>query len=208
MNKTLNDLLIIFGRYPEPGKTKTRLISALGPAGAADLQRRLTEDIFRTAVSSASKNDFDIQFCFEGGDSTKIKKWLGPDVSCQPQTEGDIGGRMSSALNDAFGNGRKRVVLIGTDIQEIKESDIKDAFTALAKHNLVLGPSADGGYWLVGLKEPADIFNGIMWSTEKVLLQTTAIADKKGLDYCLLDTKTDIDTIEDLEKIYPDKTKN
>ena len=79
------DRVIILGRYPIPGQTKTRLIPALGPTGAADLQRRLTEKTLATAKAFALKRGSDVEFLFEGGNVRKMRCWLGAEVSFCPQ---------------------------------------------------------------------------------------------------------------------------
>jgi uncharacterized protein len=200
------DLLIIFGRYPIPGKTKTRLIPTLGPAGAAELQRRLTEKTLETAKAFAFPLRIDVGVCFEGGSDQKMRRWLGSGVSFSPQVKGDLGVRMSSAFFDAFRGGARRVVLLGTDIPELKANNLRHAFDALAENDLVIGPSTDGGYWLIGLNRPAPLFEGINWGTGAVLGQTLSLADEQGLRAKELDVLTDIDTAEDLKQLPPEWT--
>ena len=198
------DRLIIFGRYPVPGKTKTRLIPALGPAGAANLQRLLTEKTFLTAKDFAAKNSITVECCFEGGTQKKICRWLGSIPLISFQLEGDLGQRMRSALFDALRKGNKRVVLLGTDIPGVSTEILKEAFGALLKHDIVLGPSTDGGYWLMGLKQPTDLFQDIGWGTGKVLEQTLARIRGKGLKVRLLKPLPDMDTPADLKKWRPE----
>ncbi|MCD6295628.1 MAG: hypothetical protein J7M30_00570 [Deltaproteobacteria bacterium] len=78
--------LIVFGRYPVPGRVKTRLIPAIGPAGAADLQRWLTEKTLETAKAFAFPRGIDVEVCFEGGTKQKMRRWLGSGVSLSRQT--------------------------------------------------------------------------------------------------------------------------
>ena len=206
MEKTFSrDKLIIFGRYPVPGKTKTRLISVLGPVGAANLQRHLTEQIFLTAIQFATRCNTTIQCCFEGGSHQKIRRWLGPIPILSFQQAGDLGRRMRSALFDALKEGNKRVVLLGTDITGLNIQILKNAFDALLHHDIVLGPSTDGGYWLMGLKRPIDLFQNIDWSTPMVLDQTLAQARHMGLTVHLLKFLSDMDTPEDLRRWRPDE---
>ena len=201
MQKTsAGDRLIIFGRYPVPGKTKTRLIPALGRAGAANLQRRLTEKTFLTAKNFTAKNNITIECCFEGGTKKKVRRWLGPIPHISFQHEGNLGQRMCSALFSTCRAGNKRVVLVGTDIPGLSTKIFKEAFDALLKHDIVLGPSTDGGYWLIGLKRPIDLFQNIDWSTPRVLKQTLTQARLMGLAVYLLEFLSDVDTLEDLGK--------
>ena len=197
------DRLIIFGRYPVPGKTKTRLIPALGPAGAADLQRLLTEKTLETAMSLASSGNLEVEVCFEGGSTPKMRRWLGPAALFSRQEPGDLGQRMHAAFLHAFENGCRRVLLVGTDIPGLRAEHMKLAFDALSENDLVIGPSADGGYWLVGLKRPASLFRGIDWGTGSVLGQTTELAEAQDLTIYKLDPLTDMDRVEDLKQLLP-----
>ena len=194
--------LIIFGRYPVVGRTKTRLIPALGPAGAAALQKRLTEQTVATACRYGLQNGVRLVLCHEGGDRHQFERWLGKGkLDYTKQAAGDIGRRMFAAIQQAFDQGARRIVLIGTDIPGITGKLLDQAFASLGDHDLVLGPSTDGGYWLVGMKKPVDIFGGIAWSQADVLEKTLKIARKKRLKTDLLDPLTDLDTPADLDHL-------
>jgi rSAM/selenodomain-associated transferase 1 len=195
--------LIIFGRYPVPGRAKTRLIPALGPAGAADLQRRLTEDILQTARRFASPSEISVEICFEGGSKQKMRRWLGSGPILSRQIPGNLGQRMQAAFLDAFQRGADRVVLLGTDIPQIRTDHLEQSFNALTESDLVIGPSTDGGYWLIGMKHPIDLFEGIKWSTDAVFGQTLALAKEQGLRVKTLSPLRDIDTTEDLKQVLP-----
>jgi len=199
-----NDRLIIFGRYPVPGRVKTRLIPAIGPAGAADLQRWLTEKTLATAKAFALPRWIDVEVCFEGGNEQKMRRWLGSGCSLSRQAPGDLGMRMYAAFLAAFQNGCRRVILIGTDIPELKTDHLGQAFGALTENDLVIGPSRDGGYWLIGLIRPAHLFEGINWGTGAVLGQTLDLANEQGFRVKELDVLTDIDTAEDLKQLLPE----
>jgi len=199
-----SDRLIVFGRYPVPGRTKTRLIPDLGPAGAAELQKQLTEKIFRTAKAFASKQKLEMQVCYESGSGKKIRRWLGTGAHFSMQKPGDLGARMEAAFHDAFQGGCRRVVLVGTDVPESTVRHLEEAFDALKEKDLVLGPSADGGYWLVGLKGSAPIFRNMPWGTPEVFGKTLSVARHQALSIHCLDPIGDVDTPEDLEKRLPE----
>ncbi len=206
MNKgqySSRDRLIIFGRYPVPGRTKTRLIPALGPAGAADLQRRLTENILETVRRFARPREIGVEICFEGDSKQKMRQWLGSGEVLSRQVSGNLGERMQAAFLGAFQRGANRVVLLGTDIPQIRTDHLEQAFDALAENDLVIGPSTDGGYWLIGLNHPVDLFEGIQWSTDAVFGQTLALANEQKLRVKLLSSLKDIDTAEDLKQVLP-----
>jgi uncharacterized protein len=193
--------LIVFGRYPQAGATKTRLIPACGAVGAAALQKRLTERTLTIARQAMRGKRGPVVFCFGGGDEIKVRRWLGrTDMAYLPQVDGDLGRRMHLAIKQAFDRGASRVVLVGTDIPGLSEATLNQAFDAFNKYDLVLGPSTDGGYWLVGMTKPVNIFSGIAWSTTTVLARTLDLARQKGMRSYLLDPLTDLDTPADLAR--------
>lgn len=197
------DRIILFGRYPAPGRVKTRLIPALGPAGAAALQKRFTEKTLETARVLGSHPDTGIEVCMEGGTEVQVHRWLGQDVRYSPQVSGDLGDRMRAAFSRAFQEGCRRVLLLGTDIPGLTPHILAQALQALIGHDLVLGPSRDGGYWLMGLGRPCELFCGIEWGTERVLDQTRAAAKNQELKVFTLEPLTDVDTVEDLKTALP-----
>ncbi|MFO7712782.1 MAG: TIGR04283 family arsenosugar biosynthesis glycosyltransferase [Desulfosarcina sp.] len=193
--------LIVFGRYPALGRVKTRLIPALGPAGAAALQKRLVEQTIAQARRSAAQIDARLSFCHDGGTRSQIIHWLNiGDIDCMPQTSGDLGRRMFLSIRNAFRRGAERTVLIGTDIPDLKANILDQAFDQLKRNDLVLGPSTDGGYWLVGMSKPENIFDGIAWSTSTVLEKTLALARRKAMRIGLLEPLADLDTPNDLAR--------
>jgi rSAM/selenodomain-associated transferase 2/rSAM/selenodomain-associated transferase 1 len=203
---TQRDRLVVFGRYPVPGRTKTRLIPALGPTRAADLQRYLTEKTVKTAKTFAARKRVDVEVCYEGSAEARMRKWLGGGVLYSPQSVGDLGERMEEAFVHAFSRGYRKVVLFGTDVPGISERQLLEALQALEERDLVLGPSTDGGYWLMGLKKaaPADVFRGIPWGMRDVLEKTIARAKEHGMTVHLLDPLTDVDTVEELKGWMPE----
>ena len=206
MNRSPNkpfDLLIIFSRYPIPGQAKTRLISALGRVGAADLQRKLTEAILVTARKLFPHNDVGVEVRFTGGNVRRMRQWLGDDAVFLSQPQGTLGHRMDVAFDEAFRQGCRRVVLVGSDIPGVRSRHLRQAFENLGEYDLVLGPSTDGGYWLVGMNAHYDIFTGMDWGSDRVFQQTINAAKRLGLRTRTLDPLTDIDTVDDLRQYYP-----
>jgi uncharacterized protein len=188
-------MLIIFTRYPIPGQAKTRLIPALGGAGAAQLQRRMT----RQTIATAQQTPHPIQIQFCGGTIAELRSWLGDKLGYEAQSTGDLGDRMAHAFDQGFAAGHDRVVIIGTDCPGIDRTILNQAFTALASHDLVLGPAADGGYYLIGLRRAIpELFQSIAWSTATVRTKTLEIATTLNLTYALLPELSDIDRPEDL----------
>ena len=183
-------------KYPEPGKTKTRLIPALGPQGAADLHRQF--GLNTVAVGY----EFDPEIRYAGGNADLMRDWLG-DFQFAKQGDGDLGDRMSRAFADGFAEdcmgGCDRMVMIGTDCPGIDAALIKTAFAMLFTTDLVLGPATDGGYYLIGMRSfYPQLFKTIVWSTETVLSETLTIANQHRISYELLPMLSDIDRPEDL----------
>jgi rSAM/selenodomain-associated transferase 2/rSAM/selenodomain-associated transferase 1 len=188
--------LILFTRYPCPGKSKTRLIPALGVEGAANLQRRMTE---RTLAWARLAPWSDLELCF-AGDETLMRAWLGGHAGfMRPQGEGDLGRRMDHCLTRALSEGAGAAVLFGCDIPGNTSQNLANALDRLKHADLVLGPAKDGGYYLIGLKRPApELFRDMTWGHDQVLKQTLGRADRLGLSYALVDELKDVDYAADL----------
>ncbi len=181
--------LILFTRYPEPGRVKTRLIPALGAEGAAGLHRRLTMRALRVAES----------VCFDGGTEPAMRHWLGDEKLFRPQGEGDLGARMSRSFEESFQEGSPGTVIIGADCPELKSNLLAAAFDQLSTHPVVFGPATDGGYYLAGLTRAVpELFRGPAWGTETVLADSLQILARVGLKPLLLDRQDDVDRPEDL----------
>ncbi|MEA1948673.1 MAG: TIGR04283 family arsenosugar biosynthesis glycosyltransferase [Thermodesulfobacteriota bacterium] len=196
--------LIVFTRYPEPGKTKTRLIPMLGAESAADLQRKMTEHTLLQVKRLPTRCELSVEIRYDGGDKNLMQNWLGQDFDYRPQGSGNLGLRMKCSLEDSFRAGATEAVIIGTDIPDITDVIIQKAFDALKLKNLVLGPAKDGGYYLIGLQKNSlskaipDLFTGINWGAGDVLEKTIKIAKNSGLSFTLLDVLKDVDHPEDL----------
>ncbi|MBE9128565.1 MULTISPECIES: TIGR04282 family arsenosugar biosynthesis glycosyltransferase [unclassified Coleofasciculus] len=195
----VKERLIVFTRYPEPGKTKTRLIPALGAKGAANLQRQMTEHTMVRTREIKRLRFLSVEVYFSGGNPELMRHWLGWDITYQPQCAGDLGERMASAFQVSFAAGMTEVVIIGTDCPDLNASIMTQAFEMLKEKDLVLGPSQDGGYYLIGLRRLVpELFKGIHWSTAEVLQQTARIAQKLELAVAYLSVLNDVDCPEDL----------
>ncbi|MCP4626796.1 MAG: DUF2064 domain-containing protein [bacterium] len=204
MSEIFEKRIIIFTRYPEPGTTKTRMIPELGPEGAAELQRQMTEHIKARVDELGTVHQFAVEIHYEGGNDNLMAAWLGHGLTYCRQGSGDIGFRMGRALQDAFEQGCKTVLIIGSDIPDITPGIMQNAFETLGHKDLVLGPAADGGYYLIGVNQNTfrhwhpQLFKNISWGTERVLPETLDIAKKLELNFSLLDTLRDVDRPEDL----------
>ncbi|MBW4685411.1 MAG: TIGR04282 family arsenosugar biosynthesis glycosyltransferase [Komarekiella atlantica HA4396-MV6] len=197
--KSSKQHLIIFTRYPEPGKTKTRLIPALGNLGAANLQRQMTEYTIFQVRELQKVAAISVEVRFSGGDLQLMQDWLGLSLVYQPQGEGDLGSRMARSLFDAFESGAEEVMIIGTDCPGVNAQILATAFEQLQAFDLVLGPAIDGGYYLIGLRQPIrELFVNIEWGTAQVFQKTVEIAHLLNLSPVYLLTLADVDRPEDL----------
>jgi len=191
----MDNHLIIFTRYPLPGTTKTRLIPALGAAGAADLQRQLTEHTLEQVTNLTA----DISIFFSGGDQADMQTWLGDQWHYQLQTGDGLGDRLINAFRHSQTLGYERTLVIGIDCPEITGELLTEAFDALENNDAVFGKAHDGGYYLVGLQTVIpELFTEMPWSTETVLAETLNRANALNLSTKILRPLHDIDYPEDL----------
>ncbi|MGB3655135.1 MAG: TIGR04282 family arsenosugar biosynthesis glycosyltransferase [Rivularia sp. (in: cyanobacteria)] len=191
--------LIIFTRYPQPGKTKTRLIPALGVEGAANLQRQMTEYTLSKVKKLCKSIAISFEVRFADGNLQLMQSWLGTELNYQLQGEGDLGKRMENSFLNAFNKGAQKVVIIGIDCPGVDTEVLVEAFEKISDCDLLLGPAVDGGYYLIGLKRAiGELFINIDWGTAKVLQQTVDIAQQLNLSVGYLRSLADVDRPEDL----------
>lgn len=202
--------ILIFTKYPTPGFAKTRLIPSEGPQGAAVISRQLTQHCVATVRNFLASNDALSIIYFTANESItaqQMRQWLHyPENDTirnheliQPQSSGDLGQRMSAAFSTSFQNAAEKVLIIGTDIPEIDEHLLAEAFAKLDHFDLVIGPAADGGYYLLAMKTfHPELFTNIQWSTDKVCSATLAKAQALNLCTHKLRILRDIDLPEDV----------
>ena len=195
--------LILFTRFPEPGTVKTRLIPSLGPAGASDLQARMTENVFNWAKDLMSKLPVTLTVAYEGEGEDQFRKWLGDGVIYHPQCPGDLGKRMVEAIEGAFSRGGQTAILVGTDIPNLTSRVLETAFEILKEKDIVLGPATDGGYYLFGVRKREclpwqKLCSGIAWGTSRVLSLTLEKADFLRISHSLTPLLSDVDQPADL----------
>ena len=196
---TSREKLCVFTRCPEPGRTKTRLIPALGPGAAARLQRAMTMHALSAAAEVAKIRKASVEIRFAGGDEARMRRTFGPRHDYRSQGGGDLGERMRRCVRDGFASGAEAVVIVGSDVPGIDAGILDQAFEALRGHDLVIGPATDGGYYLVGLRrEVPEIFRDMPWGTEHVFRRTLDAAVQRGVTIFTLPALADVDRPEDL----------
>jgi rSAM/selenodomain-associated transferase 1 len=193
--------IVLFSRYPEAGRTKTRLIPALGADGAAQLQTTLTRRTLKMLENLVSRDDCQVEVRFEGGSSNMMRRLFGANWPYVPQGDGDLGEKLTRAMNEAFAAGVAHVVFIGVDCPELTPADLAATRWLLDHHQAVIGPAADGGYYLLGLREPAPaVFDEIDWGGPRVLAQTRDKLSHSALSSAELRALHDLDRPEDLAR--------
>ena len=191
MNK---NLIIVFVRTPELGKVKTRLAKSIGDVSA------LT--IYKLLLKHTATVLHDLRFDKVVYYSEKVEEndfWEARLFEKKLQKGADLGERMQHAFETAFEQGYQKVLIIGSDLFDLKSIHITTAFEALENHDLTIGPSLDGGYYLLGMKElyPA-VFKNKKWGTDSILGNT--LKDLQQQNVKLLEALNDIDTFEDLQQ--------
>lgn len=189
------DALALFAKYPAPGRVKTRLARDIGPREAA----RLSEEMLRHLVSIHRGRAYDLVLCTAGASPARFQTLLdlkNREAIFHPQRGPDLGSRMHRAFRVLLGR-YGRVVLVGSDTPGVGPRVVREALGWLRRVDVVLGPSRDGGYYLVAMARPHDIFSGVGWSGPRVLAQTLERVEAGGLSAVLLDERRDVDTLED-----------
>ncbi len=191
--------LIVFVKYPQPGQVKSRLAKDFDSDFAASLYKAFVLDILECAM----KGDWQLQIYFYPPEKeNEIKKLFGKDHNYRPQRGVDLGERMKNAFADCFSEGFESAVLIGSDFPDLPLKMIEDAFAALdSPSDTVIGPAADGGYYLIGFKAETflpDIFSGLHWSTDSIFPETVKILQAYGRRTKILQERRDVDKRDDL----------
>ena len=213
----MENVLIVFIKYPEPGKVKTRLAKDIGNEKACAIYKLLAEGVIKN-VAQENLKTYDVHIFFTPADKeNEIKNWLksildynqGIKTQFRTQEGRNLGEKMSNAFKEILQEkGCKKCIIIGTDCPEIDATLIENAFGVLKEKDIVIGPCKDGGYYLLGMSIPvpvsikqgfiSDLFVDIDWSTDRVFKQTMEKVRKNNLSCGILKTLMDIDTIEDL----------
>lgn len=192
-------VVCVFAKAPEPGKVKTRLVPTLRAEEAADLYRAMLLDT--VGVAEWAHAEVVIAFTPHAARGT-LERLLGRHRTYLPQGPGDLGDRLAYAFERLCGGGRA-VIVVGSDCPGLDPDRIDQAAEALKGSDVVVGPSLDGGYYLIGLNRPRpELFEGVPWSTERVFESTMERIDAAGLDVSVLPTERDLDTPEDLLELF------
>ena len=185
--------LIIFTKNPELGKVKTRLAKSVGDETALEIYKFL---VYHTM--EITKNLKVDKYVYYSENIHKDDLWNPEIFRKKLQSGGDLGERMNNAFSEIFAMGYEMTIIIGSDMFDMQTEDLGTAFDTLESRRFVIGPATDGGYYLLGMKEPNPrLFQNKKWSTETVLEET--LNDLRDEDYLLLKERNDIDHYEDIK---------
>ncbi len=207
-------ILVVMAKYPRPGSVKTRLCPPLNHQSAALLSLAFIRD----AIGLAEGVSCDARYLAVHPEylAASLKEEIGSEMAVIPQEGNDLGERMFSVVRRAFFEGTwksalrasdravdgKHLVIIGSDSPTLPIDFVNLAFVRLQEFDLAIGPSSDGGYYLIGMSKPVrEIFEGVEWGSDGALQQTMKKAKMAGLSVCELPEWYDIDTPKDLSRL-------
>ncbi|RYC51967.1 TIGR04282 family arsenosugar biosynthesis glycosyltransferase [Flagellimonas olearia] len=190
-----NSLLLIFTRNPELGKCKTRLAAKVGDTAAL----RIYEFLLQHTVSF-TKNLAVEKWVFYSEDIWENDIWDNYTYTKKVQQGPDLGMRMLNAFEQGFKAGFEKIIIIGSDMFQLSQTDMEEAFSRLDDHDVVLGPAEDGGYYLLGMTAlKKEVFQNKTWGTDTVLSNT--LQDLRSESVFMLPEKNDVDHYEDIKDI-------
>jgi rSAM/selenodomain-associated transferase 1 len=196
--KSMLACVLVFVRAPEKGKVKTRLAKTIGDEKTLDLYKKFVTQ----ELDMLKRGRFAIIIFYHPAESKEVvQKWLGSEYEYIGQVGDDLGHRMAAAFNEAFRRGFKKALLIGSDLPDLPYAFVKKAFEALDGNDAVIGPSADGGYYLIGFHSSAslgEVFSGICWGGDDVFEKTLLLLRKNSMRYLILPEWSDVDDYGDL----------
>jgi uncharacterized protein len=196
-----SSVLMVFLRYPEPGKVKSRLAAGIGRQPAADLYARLVRRTLGVVADfQRTTSDLTVLLFYAPAEREEAVKQSCPGPwRFVAQSGCDLGERMAHAFRHVHDRGWRHAVLIGTDIADLQPADLEQSFQALQAGQAVLGPAADGGYYLIGLNRPCEaVFQSQAWGSDSVFERTRETLGKLGFTVKILQQRTDVDREEDL----------
>jgi rSAM/selenodomain-associated transferase 1 len=187
--------LVVIAKEPVPGAVKTRLAPILGADGAARAAAAMLAD----TVAVMAQVDAEPWVCFSPPDARTRMARLTPGCRLLAQVQGDLGDRLAACFATLLGGGAQRVVVVGADTPQVPRATYQAAFALLDQVDVVLGPAADGGYYLVGAKAALpELFVGVPMGTDTVLQETIRRAVRRRLRVGTVPMQRDLDRLEDL----------
>ncbi|MGH7217439.1 MAG: TIGR04282 family arsenosugar biosynthesis glycosyltransferase [Nitrospiraceae bacterium] len=201
--------LVIFAKAPIPGEVKTRLCPPLTPDEAATLHGSFVLDMLERTKLAVTTRQLPFHRYLACAPSSNLVFFKIMEerqgVRLLDQVGEDLGERMHHTFLELFAKGYQQVILVGTDVPTLPLTVYQEAFAMLGRSDVVLGPALDGGYYLIGLTQPAEkLFAEVPWSTDQVLAVTRQHARTLGLSIGLTTAWRDVDTVADLQALIAD----
>ena len=198
--------VLIFGKAPAAGRVKTRLTPPLPPDEAASVYEAMLRDV----VSVCARERARVELWYDA--DTRAELYFAtefPNLIATPQNGADLGARMAHAFDASFADGAHHVIIIGSDVPTIPEQVLHGAIDDVRETDCVIGPTIDGGYYLIGINRNAwprarTLFEEVAWSTDGVLRATVVKATAAKLELRVLPGWYDVDNIEDLRQALLD----
>jgi rSAM/selenodomain-associated transferase 1 len=191
--------ILFFVRWPEPGRVKTRLASAVGQDEACRIHSILAERCFAHALQVPAAR---VVICGTGAEPVAFAGWLPGAAAYWHQPEGGLGERLEAMFAQAFAEGTPRVAAVGSDAPDLSPESIERSLRALDDHDVTVLPATDGGYVLIGFRQlRRDILRDMPWSTERLLSETISRCAASGLTMYVGERHRDVDTVEDWDHV-------
>jgi rSAM/selenodomain-associated transferase 1 len=202
----IKDCIVLFVKAPQKGQVKTRLSQVIGEKVTLDLYKAFVADIIETLQREPQ---YSTRIAFYPQEARgKVVRWLGKQHTFLPQRGSGLGERMANTFEQVFSEGFKKALVIGSDIPDLPRSIITNALESLSTRDAVIGPSFDGGYYLIGFRHdtffPA-VFESIEWGTDAVLFQTLKRFEKTHIVQ-ILPLWRDIDNLLDIKGLLERNT--
>ena len=195
-----SQIISMLGRWPEIGRSKTRLAAAIGGVNADRVYRQLLRHCVSNALRACTLNHRRSIFFVDPPERVKVMtEWLGGDQVVYPQTEGDLGKKMRHAAQKGFDLGAEAVIVMGSDCPHLTPARLDRAFQELTSQQVVFGPSNDGGFYLLGLSEMIpELFKPMQWGSEHVMKTMRNRCRRLGVETAELEVLPDVDRVSDL----------
>ena len=199
------DRLLVFAKAPVAGRVKTRLTPPLPPDEAAELYEACLRDVF--ALCARERARVELWYHDEGSAAQYFANEF--PLLVRPQSQGDLGAKMRDAFARSYADGAQRVIIIGSDVPTLPEAVLNAAIDGLRDAEMVIGPTLDGGYYLIGFTVDAwsratELFQDMPWSSQTVFRSTVDLAARQGLDMRVLPGWYDVDTVDDVRQALLD----
>lgn len=195
-SRKINNAIIVFTRVPEAGETKTRMMPYYTEEQCKLLHEAFLNDIGKMLVQTS----YDVIVSYTGKNPEFLKQVFGADAKYVEQIGDNLGDRMRNVIAWALDYGYDKVVLFGTDVPELRAESIEAAFSLLDSNDVVLGPTEDGGYYLIGMKALCEeAFDVKKYGTESVLTETMQSIAESGKQVLLIDSYYDLDEPSDIQ---------